>query len=319
MALNNHATVYTDGACSGNPGPGGWAAIVASGDAILWRAGREERTTNNRMELLAAIHGLAQTPPGSSVVLYSDSQYLVNTMTKGWQRKVNQDLWQQLDQAALGRRVRWEWVRGHDGDHWNTEADKLARAASQDAGWGERSGAFAGAAAPPSSGKADVPSTAEQPRLSHLDEQGHARMVDVSGKDETAREATAEASVFMQPATLALILEGGGAKGDVFTVAQVAGVMAAKRTSDLIPLCHPLPLTRVELAFVPDTATSSVTVRGTVRTTAKTGVEMEALCAVAVASLTIYDMCKAADRGMRVDGLRVTHKAGGKSGTFSQA
>lgn len=151
-------------------------------------------------------------------------------------------------------------------------------------------------------------------KLSHLDAEGRARMVDVSGKPDTRREAEAAAVVHMQPETLALIQSGGVAKGDVLAVAELAGVMAAKRTSDLIPLCHPLSLDDVQVSATPDEASSTVEIRAVARTTGKTGVEMEALTAVAVAALTVYDMCKAADRGMRVEAVRLVRKSGGRSG-----
>ncbi len=151
-------------------------------------------------------------------------------------------------------------------------------------------------------------------KLSHLDEQGQARMVDVGAKPDTPREAVAAGRVVMQPETLALIQSGGIPKGDVLSTARLAGIMAAKRTPDLIPLCHPLPLTHiaVEFAIHPDEGTIEIT--ATVRTTGKTGVEMEALTAVAVAGLTIYDMCKAVDRAMRLEAVRLRRKSGGKSG-----
>ena len=152
------------------------------------------------------------------------------------------------------------------------------------------------------------------PDLTHLDETGRARMVDVSAKPDTAREAVATATVRMQPATLALIQSGGIPKGDVFAVAQIAGIMAAKRTHELIPMCHPLLLTDIEVRFAVDEKESAVDITATVRTTGKTGVEMEALTAVAVAALTAYDMCKAVERGIRIDGLRLLRKSGGKSG-----
>ena len=155
---------------------------------------------------------------------------------------------------------------------------------------------------------------ADPPALSHLDAQGRARMVDVSAKDETYRVAEAAGRITMRPETLALIASGSVPKGDVLAVAQIAGVMAAKRTSDLIPLCHPLPLTDIEVALTPNEASSCVEIRAVVRTTAKTGVEMEALTAVSIAALTVYDMCKAADRAMRVDAVRLIRKTGGKSG-----
>jgi cyclic pyranopterin phosphate synthase len=143
-------------------------------------------------------------------------------------------------------------------------------------------------------------------------------MVDVSDKAVTARTATARARVVMQAATLAMIREGSARKGDVLGVARLAGIMGAKRTADLIPLCHPLPITSVKVDLEVDAAASAVEITATVRTTGQTGVEMEALTAASVAALTVYDMCKAVDRSMRIEGLRVIHKAGGKSGEFSQ-
>jgi cyclic pyranopterin phosphate synthase len=154
-------------------------------------------------------------------------------------------------------------------------------------------------------------------RLTHLDESGAASMVDVGGKPVTDRSATAVVRVAMRPETLRLILAGQAKKGDVFGIARVAGIMAAKRTADLIPLCHPLPLTKIGVDLSPD-GDDGVAITARVRTTGKTGVEMEALTAASIAALTIYDMCKAVDRGMRVDGLRVVEKSGGASGDFSQ-
>jgi len=153
--------------------------------------------------------------------------------------------------------------------------------------------------------------------LTHFDASGQAAMVDVGAKPETERTATARARITMRPATLDLIRSGGAKKGDVLGVARLAGIMAAKRTADLIPLCHPLPITAVAVDLVPDGA-DAVEITATVRTTGRTGVEMEALTAASVAALTVYDMCKAVDRGMRVDGLRVVAKSGGKSGDFRQ-
>jgi cyclic pyranopterin phosphate synthase len=154
--------------------------------------------------------------------------------------------------------------------------------------------------------------------LSHFDATGKAAMVDVTAKPETNRTATARARIVMQPATLALIQAGTAAKGDVLGVARLAGIMAAKRTADLIPLCHPLPLTQVTVDLTPDPAANAVEIAATVRTAGRTGVEMEALTAASIAALTIYDMCKAVDRAMRIEDLRVTHKSGGKSGEFIQ-
>jgi cyclic pyranopterin monophosphate synthase len=154
--------------------------------------------------------------------------------------------------------------------------------------------------------------------FTHFDAAGNAAMVDVSDKAITARTATARARVVMAPATLAMIVDGTAKKGDVLGVARLAGIMGAKRTADLIPLCHPLPVTSVKVDLSLDVAGSAVEIEATVKTTSQTGVEMEALTAASVAALTVYDMCKAVDRGMRIEGLRVTHKAGGKSGEFSQ-
>jgi len=153
--------------------------------------------------------------------------------------------------------------------------------------------------------------------LSHIDESGRARMVDVTAKRETAREAVATGTVRMQPSTLALIQSGGLPKGDVIAVAQVAGVMAAKHTCDLIPMCHPLLLTDVDVQIRPDEEESALQITATVRSTGKTGVEMEALTAVVVAALTVYDMCKAVERGMRIEGVRLLKKSGGKSGEIA--
>jgi cyclic pyranopterin phosphate synthase len=153
--------------------------------------------------------------------------------------------------------------------------------------------------------------------LTHFDAAGNAAMVDVSGKPETAREATAMARVAMRPETLRMILDGAAKKGDVFGVARLAGIMGAKRTADLIPLCHPLPIAAVRVDLAAD-GEDGVAITATVRTTGRTGVEMEALTAVSVAALTIYDMCKAVDRAMRIEAVRVTHKSGGASGDFSQ-
>ena len=153
-------------------------------------------------------------------------------------------------------------------------------------------------------------------RLTHFDAEGRAVMVDVSGKDETSRSATAGATVLMKRETLELILSGGHKKGDVLGVARLAGIMAAKRTPELIPLCHPLPLASVEVDLVPDVARNAVDIRATCRLVGRTGVEMEALTAASVAALTVYDMCKAVDRGMRITDLRLLQKSGGKSGSF---
>jgi cyclic pyranopterin monophosphate synthase len=156
-------------------------------------------------------------------------------------------------------------------------------------------------------------------KLTHIDDSGAALMVDVSDKETTKRTAVARGRVVMEPATLALIESGEAKKGDVLATARIAGIMAAKRTHELIPLCHPLALSQIVVDLELDRDASSVEVTATVRLSARTGVEMEALTAVSVACLTIYDMVKAVDRGMKVTDIRLIHKSGGKSGTFDAA
>ncbi len=302
MTVISALTIYTDGSCLDNPGPGGWAAIVLSdNDRPLRLSGHDPKTTNNRMELTAAIKGLEAAPPGFDVTLFSDSEYLVKTMTRNWKRNVNQDLWDQLDSLSASRQVAWKWVRGHAGNNWNEEADRLAVSAMKQGNAGNTAGGDSG----------------ESPSLTHLDQEGSAKMVDVGSKPVTDRQATATGYLYVSPETVRLIQQGLNKKGDVLTVAQLAGIMGAKRTSDLIPLCHPLPLNRVDVALDLDPQQNRINVTATVSTSAKTGVEMEALTAVSVAALTVYDMCKSADRGIRIEGVRLLRKSGGQSGDIS--
>jgi cyclic pyranopterin phosphate synthase len=156
-------------------------------------------------------------------------------------------------------------------------------------------------------------------RFTHFDADGQAHMVDVGDKDVTQRVAVASGSIRMQAQTLAMILEGGHKKGDVLGVARIAGIMGAKRTAELVPLCHPLPLTKVSIEFRPDGPFDSIHCVATAKTRGQTGVEMEALCAVQVALLTIYDMCKAVDRGMVIENVRLEEKSGGKSGHWRRS
>jgi cyclic pyranopterin phosphate synthase len=153
-------------------------------------------------------------------------------------------------------------------------------------------------------------------KLTHFNEDGRPTMVDVSDKDVTLREATATGVVRVSPDTYELIMSGGIAKGDVLGAAQVAGIMGAKRTPDLIPMCHPISITKADISFAPDAATSSIGITATVRCKGETGVEMEALTAVSVAALTIYDMCKAVQRDITIENIRLTAKSGGKSGDY---
>ena len=287
--------IYTDGSCQGNPGKGGWAAVIVEDGEKRVLSGSEERTTNNRMELMAAIRGLEEVPSATAAKVVSDSEYLVKTMTRNWKRNANRDLWARLDAAVSGRRVEWEWVRGHDGHPENEEANEIAR---------REAGVLPAAPEEKEQGSA----------LTHLDQSGRAQMVDVGEKAVTQREAVARGFVSMQPETLELIVAGGFSKGDVFATARLAGIMAAKQTSNLIPLCHPLPLDQVTVELEPDAGECRVRISATARTSAKTGVEIEALTAVSVAALTLYDMCKSVDRGMRIEGVRLVSKRGGRSG-----
>jgi cyclic pyranopterin phosphate synthase len=157
---------------------------------------------------------------------------------------------------------------------------------------------------------------ASSPALTHFDSQGQAHMVDVAAKAATHRIAIAQGRIVMNSATLSIILEGSAKKGDVLGIARIAGIMAAKKTSDLIPLCHPLALTRVAIDFFPQESDSSITCRATVETVGPTGVEMEALTGVQIALLTIYDMCKAVDRAMTITDVMLLEKHGGKSGSY---
>lgn len=161
-----------------------------------------------------------------------------------------------------------------------------------------------------------IPTPGTAPGLTHLDEAGKARMVDISGKPETHRKAVAECRITMDPNTLALIQRGEGPKGEVFGVARVAAIMAAKSTSSIIPMCHPIALTGIDVDFAADDQVGAVDIEVTVRTQGRTGAEMEALCGAAVAALTVYDMCKAVDKSMTIGQLKLVFKSGGKSGVF---
>ena len=160
------------------------------------------------------------------------------------------------------------------------------------------------------------PTRAERRRLTHVDRRGRPRMVDVSAKPATARRAVAEAEIAVSAETMSLVIDGGGSKGDVLTVAEIAGVMGGKRTAELIPLCHPLPLTDLVVSITPDRAAGVLRVRAEAATTAPTGVEMEAMTAASVAALTVYDMVKGVERGVEVRALRLVSKTGGKSGEW---
>lgn len=284
--------IYTDGACLGNPGPGGWAAVVVEDGSKRILKGREEHTTNNRMEMMAVIKGLESMEKSAEVTIFSDSQYVVNTMVRHWNRRANLDLWTRLDDAVAKRRVKWQWVRGHVGNTLNEEANDLASHQAN----ANRGEVFGGTT------------------FTHINEFGRAEMVDIGSKIETQRVAMARGSIVMRPEAITLIKDNGLEKGDVIGVARVAGIMAAKSTSGLIPLCHSIPIDQVDLEFQIDEARCAVDIVAIAKTVAKTGVEMEAMMAVSIAALTIYDMCKGVDRTAHIEGIRMVSKSGGKSG-----
>ena len=291
--------IYTDGACSGNPGPGGWGAIVIiDGQQTVLKGGLGE-TTNNRMEMMAVIEGLRYLPSKSIVTIHTDSTYITNTMTKGWRRKANLDLWQEIDDLVDKQSVTWKWVKGHAGNPLNELADSIAFKESQ-------------SRITKNKNKIEENPTLFDETLSHVDQTGNASMVDVGAKSSTFRVAKAEGWVHMKPATLNLIKENSIGKGDVLSVAKVAGIMASKKTSDLIPLCHPIPVDKVSVEIVIDESKNAIHVVSDASTHSKTGIEMEALIAVSISCLTIYDMCKSAERTIKIDGIRLLKKTGGK-------
>ena len=292
--------IYTDGACSGNPGPGGWGAVVIiDGQQTILKGGLDE-TTNNRMEMMAVIEGLKSLPPKSNVTVHTDSTYITNTMTKGWRRKANNDLWQEIDALVAQKSVNWQWVKGHAGDPLNELADSIAFKESQSR------------VTKNTKDLARKNPTEKGETLSHVDATGNASMVDVGSKPNTSRFAKAEGWVHMKPSTIKLIEENAIGKGDVLSVAKVAGIMASKKTSDLIPLCHPIPINKVSVEMSIDKNENAIHVVSEVSTNGKTGIEMEALMAVSISCLTIYDMCKSAERTIKIDGVRLLQKTGGK-------
>ena len=294
--------IYTDGSCLGNPGFGGWAAIMNNGGVETVLAGTERDTTNNRMEVLAAIKALEALDTHEEVTIVSDSRYLVNTMSKGWKRKANQDLWADLDILAKGRVIHWEWVQGHNGDVNNERVDKIANDIA-------KQGQIVGTV---------VSNDQEVNVLSHLDEEGKAKMVDVGSKNATERVAVATGKVVMSADTYRTISTGTTKKGDIVGVAKLAGINAAKHTWELIPLCHNIPLSHIDVAVDYDEISHCLHITATVRSTGKTGVEMEALTAVTVAGLTVYDMVKAIDHGIELTDIHLVSKIGGKSGSWNR-
>lgn len=290
--------IYGDGAYNPVLRQGGWGAVILEAGQKYVFSGMVKKTTGNRMEITAALEGMLRTRQGSEVVVYTDSQYLFGCMTKGWQRRANHDLWERLDEAVSQRKVRWEWIRGDVGNQFQKEAHALAtNLASQ--------------------GEMVRPKAPVVEELTHIDALGRPRMVDVTEKPDTQREAVAKCQVRMKASTLDRLKEGKMPKGDVLAVAQLAGIMAAKQTPHIIPLCHPVLIGDIKVEFSLDEPNCTVEITTMVKSIGKTGVEMEALTATAVTALTIYDMCKGVDRGIQIESIRLIRKIGGKSGTIS--
>jgi len=297
--------IYADGAYNPVLGQGGWGAVVVEDSKKRVFSGIVKKTTSNRMEITAALEGILQTPQGSEVLVYTDSQYLFGCVTQGWQRRANRDLWERLDAAVSGRKMHWQWIDQSARNPFHQEAHTLATTL---ASRGER-------LRPVSAEKQKKqPKAPVGKGLTHIDTLGRPRMVDVTEKPDTQRKAVAKCLVRMKAPTLDLLKKGNMPKGDVLAVAQLAGIMAAKQTPHIIPLCHPVLIGDIKVEFGLDEEANAVEITTTVKSTGKTGVEMEALTATAVTALTIYDMCKAVDQGIQIESIRLIRKSGGKSG-----
>ncbi len=336
---------YSDGAAKGNPGPGGYGVVLKFHDDIRELSDGFKKTTNNRMELMGAIVALEALKGGMKVVLTSDSRYVVDAMNKkwlegwrrnGWKRKDNKpvanvDLFQRL-YSVIQRHtsVEFVWIRGHSGHAENARCDELASNAAKqdnlppDEGYGhiETSGndepTHSSDSRKNSTEASSAISTEQESSspLTHLDEDGKANMVDIGEKSVTKRTALAYGRVALPTYILDLITSGGMPKGDVIAAARLAGIMAAKRTPDIIPLCHHVPLDKVTVSIGVSSDRKGLDIEAWVCAHWKTGVEMEALTAVSVAALTIYDMCKSADKGIRIESIHLIEKKGGKSGDY---
>ncbi|MBM25580.1 MAG: cyclic pyranopterin monophosphate synthase MoaC [Chloroflexi bacterium] len=291
--------IYTDGSCLGNPGPGGWAAIILDTndpDKTPSRIkGNCPDTTNNRMELLAVIEGIASTPSDRKIKVYSDSKYVVDTLNKNWKRKANLDLWEKLDQQIHNRNIEYIWIKGHANNTHNEEADNIAQQEANNI-----------AQNPPTS-----------TNLSHTDKTGKISMVDISNKNTTLRIAKATCDVMTSHESFLAIKNNKIEKGDVISSARIAGILAAKKTSSIIPLCHPILISHIEIAFNLDEANNVISITSKVTSSGQTGVEMEALTAVTISALTIYDMCKSIDKQTTITNIRLLKKSGGKSGIIN--
>ena len=282
--------LYTDGSCIGNPGPGGWASIIIINDIKTTLSGSDEETTNNKMEITAVIKGLEQFPENSSVKIFTDSEYVINTMTKNWKRNTNLDLWNRLDSLVINRTIEWNWVKGHSGNKLNDEADLIANG--------------------------EAKKIIEKKKLTHLNKEGNAQMVDTSTKGITERIAIVSGKILMKKETLDTALKGNLKKVDLFSVAKTSGINAAKWTHLLIPMCHPIPVSNVVIDIVPNHDMPGLEITSTVKANWNTGVEMEAFTAVSITCLTIFDMCKSLDKSMKIEDIHLVHKAGGASGEY---
>ncbi len=335
--------LFTAGSYNRDKHLGGWSVLLIDNDSRTLLSGMEANAAADRMELTAAVSGIETLPPGSHITITSDSQYLVYTMTQGWRRWQDFEQWDRLDELCRERVVEWVWRSEPPAPPENEFVWAQAEWESGGRAAAPMAAEFFGKKTTVSVVETEVPldeesvltanepaleerdddqeeseTEAESPEptaeLTHLDADGHARMVDVGEKAVTEREAVAKGSVVMRPETLALIAAGELEKGDALATARIAGIMAAKQTPSLIPLCHPILISHVAVELELDQANSTVNITATVRTAGQTGVEMEAMTAVSVAGLTVYDMCKAVDRAIRIDAVRLVKKTGGKSG-----
>ena len=333
------AQLYTAGSYNLEKHMGGWSVLLVDNDTRTVLSGMEAEVGADRMELIAAVSGIETLPSGSHITITSDSQYLVYTMTQGWRRWQDMDRWDYLDALCRDRVVEWVWRQGPTAP---PENEFVWAQAEWESGFRTQAplvAEFFDKKTPvffkeenallekePGSGREESDLQEDQQEqeklnvnveLTHLDDKGHAQMVNVGEKAITKREAIAKGSVVMKPETLALIAGGEIEKGDALAIARVAGIMAAKQTPSLIPLCHPIPLTHVSVELELDQEKSKVNITATAHATAQTGVEMEAMTAVSIAALTIYDMCKSVDRGIRIEAVRLARKSGGKSGQIT--
>ena len=286
----NYYIVYTDGSCIPNPGQGGWAyEIRNSNDEIVDSlSGSDKNTTNNRMELTAVIKSIQSDfiNNDSVVTIKSDSQLIINTMNENWKKKENIDLWQNLEESKKMKNLRckWEWVKAHAGIEGNENVDQKAN---------------------------------QEARMSHLSNDGEVNMVDVSDKSQTIRVAKAASKIKLSKTAFKMTKSNDSKKGNVLATARIAGIQAAKKTHELIPLCHQINLTNININFILDDDSGLITVDSEVKCIGNTGVEMEALTAVTVTSLTIYDMLKSVDKRIVINDIHLISKSGGKSGDFN--